>query len=163
MAVQKHYAGAKLREIRQRLGLTQKAFAGQLGVSLPYLNQMENNHRPVSTTVVLALAREFGFDVAELAEGDAVGVGLLLDRPDLLHRPGSEGPEPFAPRRIPGRCMAKGPPLREETSRRPGARPGAPPRSGHWSHRCSSCVARASRSLPILRSPHRPPARDDSG
>ncbi len=71
MATQKLYAGVKLRETRARLGLTQKAFAEKLGVSLPYLNQMENNNRPVSTGVVLALAQEFGFDVAELSTGDA--------------------------------------------------------------------------------------------
>ncbi|HSF64456.1 MAG TPA: helix-turn-helix transcriptional regulator, partial [Paracoccaceae bacterium] len=47
MATQKVYAGMKLRELRARLGLTQKVFAERLGVSLPYLNQMENNHRPV--------------------------------------------------------------------------------------------------------------------
>ena len=68
---QKLYAGAKLRETRTRLGLTQKEFAAKLGVSLPYLNQMENNNRPVSTTVVLALAQEFGFDVTELSTGDS--------------------------------------------------------------------------------------------
>ena len=44
MAVQKLYAGAKLRELRGRLELTQKAFAEKLGVSLPYLNQMENKN-----------------------------------------------------------------------------------------------------------------------
>ena len=71
MATQKLYAGAKLRETRQRIGLTQKAFAARLGVSLPYLNQMENNHRPVSASVVLALAGEFGFDVTELSSGDS--------------------------------------------------------------------------------------------
>ncbi len=71
MAVRKLYAGVKLRETRTRLGLTQKAFAQKLGVSLPYLNQMENNHRPVSATVVLALAGEFGLDVTELSTGDA--------------------------------------------------------------------------------------------
>ena len=71
MATQKLYAGAKLRETRTRIGLTQKAFAEKLGVSLPYLNQMENNNRPVSTGVVLALAQEFGFDVTELSTGDA--------------------------------------------------------------------------------------------
>ena len=68
---QKLYAGAKLRETRQRLGLTQKDFAAKLGVSLPYLNQMENNNRPVSTSVVLSLAQEFGFDVTELSTGDS--------------------------------------------------------------------------------------------
>ncbi len=71
MATKKLYAGAKLRETRQRLGLTQKDFAAKLGVSLPYLNQMENNNRPVSTTVVLSLAQEFGFDVTELSTGDS--------------------------------------------------------------------------------------------
>jgi len=71
MPAQKLYAGAKLRETRQKLALTQKDFAAKLGVSLPYLNQMENNNRPVSTTVVLALAQEFGFDVTELSTGDA--------------------------------------------------------------------------------------------
>ena len=71
MAIQKLYAGAKLRDLRTRLSLTQKEFAAKLGISLPYLNQMENNNRPVSTTVVLSLAQEFGFDVTELGQGDA--------------------------------------------------------------------------------------------
>ncbi len=71
MATQKLYAGVKLRELRSGLGLTQKAFAERLGVSLPYLNQMENNHRPVSSGVLLALAQEFRFDVTELSTGDA--------------------------------------------------------------------------------------------
>jgi predicted transcriptional regulator/transcriptional regulator with XRE-family HTH domain len=70
MAKQKLYAGAKLREVRRKLDLSQKGFAAKLGVSLPYLNQMENNNRPVSTGVVLALAQEFGFDVTELSTGD---------------------------------------------------------------------------------------------
>lgn len=71
MAPRKLYAGVKLRELRTRMGLTQKAFAAKLGISLPYLNQMENNNRPVSTSVVLAMAQEFGFDVTELSVGDA--------------------------------------------------------------------------------------------
>lgn len=70
MAIQKLYAGAKLRELRGRVALTQKEFAARLGVSLPYLNQMENNNRPVSTSVVLGLAQEFSFDVTELQAGD---------------------------------------------------------------------------------------------
>jgi len=70
MATQKLYAGVKLREVRSGLSLTQKDFAQKLGVSLPYLNQMENNNRPVSTGVVLALAQEFSFDVTEFSIGD---------------------------------------------------------------------------------------------
>ena len=71
MAQQKIYAGTKLREIRQRLNMSQKAFAERLGISLPYANQMENNRRPVSTPVVLALAQHFGVDVTELSSGDS--------------------------------------------------------------------------------------------
>ena len=84
MATQKLYAGAKLRELRVRLDLTQKDFAARLGVSLPYLNQMENNNRPVSTTVVLALASEFGLDVTELSSGDSER--LASDLRDFLLR-----------------------------------------------------------------------------
>ncbi|MFY9211517.1 MAG: short-chain fatty acyl-CoA regulator family protein [Aestuariivita sp.] len=85
MATQKLYAGAKLREIRTRMGLTQKAFAEKLGVSLPYLNQMENNNRPVSTTVVLSLAQEFGVDVTELSTGGSER--LVSDMREALSDP----------------------------------------------------------------------------
>lgn len=71
MASHKIYAGASLRETRNRHGLTQRVFADRLGVSLPYLSQMENNHRPVSAGVLLRLASEFSVDVGALAAGDA--------------------------------------------------------------------------------------------
>ncbi len=92
MAPQKLYAGAKLRELRGRIGLTQKGFAEKLGVSLPYLNQMENNNRPVSTTVVLALAQEFGFDVTELQSGDEAR--LVGDMREALADPIFSSPAP---------------------------------------------------------------------
>ncbi|MGJ8594491.1 helix-turn-helix domain-containing protein [Sulfitobacter sp.] len=85
MATQKLYAGAKLREQRLKIGHTQKDFAARLGVSLPYLNQMENNNRPVSTTVVLALASEFGMDVTELSSGDTER--LTSDMQEVLADP----------------------------------------------------------------------------
>ncbi|MCA0202935.1 MAG: short-chain fatty acyl-CoA regulator family protein [Proteobacteria bacterium] len=94
MAVQKLYAGAKLREIRSRLQLTQKEFAARLGVSLPYLNQMENNNRPVSTAVVLALAREFGTDVTELSTGDSER--MVSDLREALADPVFPAPAPSA-------------------------------------------------------------------
>ncbi len=85
MPVQKLYAGTKLRDTRTRLGLTQKDFAAKLGVSLPYLNQMENNRRPVSTGVVLALAHEFDFDVTELSTGDTAR--MVTDMREVLADP----------------------------------------------------------------------------
>ncbi len=92
MAVQKLYAGAKLRELRGRLNITQKVFAERLGVSLPYLNQMENNNRPISTSVVLGLAHEFGFDVTELQTGDEAR--LIGDMREALADPVFTGPAP---------------------------------------------------------------------
>ena len=85
MAIKKLYAGAKLRDMRQRLTLTQKAFAEKLGVSLPYLNQMENNNRPLSSSVILALAQEFGFDVTELSSTDSER--LISDLKEALADP----------------------------------------------------------------------------
>ncbi len=94
MATQKLYAGAKLRETRMRLGLTQKVFADRLGVSLPYLNQMENNHRPVSSAVILSLVQEFGFDVSELGSGD--GERLVSDLREVFADPVFKGEVPPA-------------------------------------------------------------------
>lgn len=85
MAVKKLYAGVKLRETRNKLNLTQKQFAERLSVSLPYLNQMENNNRPVSTSVVLALASEFDFDVTQLRSGDAER--MVVDMREVLTDP----------------------------------------------------------------------------
>ncbi|MFQ8430603.1 helix-turn-helix domain-containing protein [Amaricoccus sp. W119] len=88
----KLYIGAKLREIRVRLALTQAEYAARLGVSLSYLNQMENNHRPVSARVVLSLAEEFGIDVTELAAGTSER--LVADMREALADPvfGDIGP-----------------------------------------------------------------------
>ncbi|MEP5760065.1 MAG: short-chain fatty acyl-CoA regulator family protein [Litoreibacter sp.] len=92
MAQRKLYAGAKLRELRLKLALTQKAFAAKLGVSLPYLNQMENNNRPVSTIVVLAMAQEFGYDITELGTGD--NERILADLREALADPVFSDSEP---------------------------------------------------------------------
>lgn len=100
MAVRKLYAGAKLREVRTRIGLTQTDFAARLGISLPYLNQMENNNRPVSTAVVLALAREFGFDVTELGAGD--DERLVSDMREALADPVFADAVPMADLRLTG-------------------------------------------------------------
>ncbi|MCF6273086.1 MAG: short-chain fatty acyl-CoA regulator family protein [Rhodobacteraceae bacterium] len=93
MATQKLYAGVKLREVRQKRGLTQKTFAEKLGISLSYLNQMENNHRPISATVVLAMAQEFGFDVTELSVAEADR--MVVDMREALADPLFGDPPPL--------------------------------------------------------------------
>ena len=98
MATQKLYAGVKLRELRGRLRLTQKTFAQKLDVSLPYLNQMENNHRPISAGVVLGLAQEFGMDVTELTTGDSERI--VTDMREALADPVFTAPPPLADLRL---------------------------------------------------------------
>ncbi|MFO1139920.1 MAG: short-chain fatty acyl-CoA regulator family protein [Paracoccus sp. (in: a-proteobacteria)] len=98
MGTQKIYAGASLRETRGRAGLTQRAFADRLGVSLPYLSQMENNHRPVSAGVLLRLASEFSVDLGAMAVGDADR--MVLDMAEALADPLFDAAPPRADLRL---------------------------------------------------------------
>ncbi|MDO5648246.1 short-chain fatty acyl-CoA regulator family protein [Paracoccus sp. (in: a-proteobacteria)] len=98
MATQKIYAGSALRDTRARAGLTQRRFADTLGVSLPYLSQMENNHRPISAGVLLRLAQEFGVDLGTLAAGDAER--MVIDMQEALADPLFDGAPPLADLRL---------------------------------------------------------------
>ncbi|MDO5632600.1 MAG: short-chain fatty acyl-CoA regulator family protein [Paracoccus sp. (in: a-proteobacteria)] len=98
MALQKIYGGAALRETRARASLSQRAFAERLGVSLPYLSQMENNHRPISAGVLLRLAQEFGTDLASLASGDAER--MVIDLQEALADPLFDSAPPLADLRL---------------------------------------------------------------
>jgi len=98
MATQKIYAGVALRETRARAGLTQRAFADRLGVSLPYLSQMENNHRPVSAGVLLKLASEFSVDLGAMAVGDAER--MVMDMAEALADPLFDNAPPRADLRL---------------------------------------------------------------
>lgn len=98
MATQKIYAGASLRETRARAGLSQRQFADRLGVSLPYLSQMENNHRPISAGVLLRLAQEFGIDLSVLAAGDADR--MVIDMQEALADPLFDTVPPLADLRL---------------------------------------------------------------
>ena len=83
--VRKIYAGARLAEIRQGLGLTQTAFAKELNVSLSYLNQMERNNRPVSRDLISALSELYGVDVSLFSMDEADR--LMVDLREILADP----------------------------------------------------------------------------
>lgn len=59
----KLFIGRKVREIRESRQLSQSAFAERLGISTSYLNQIENNQRPVSASVLVLLAERFQIDL----------------------------------------------------------------------------------------------------
>ena len=65
--LKKIFAGAQIRNMRQTHRMTQAEFAQKLGVSTSYLNQIENNNRSLSASVILSLFNEFGFDLSQLA------------------------------------------------------------------------------------------------
>ncbi|NBN64960.1 DUF2083 domain-containing protein [Microvirga tunisiensis] len=66
----KLFAGHVLRKLRERAGLTQVAFASRLDLSPSYVNQLESNIRPMSASVLIAVSREFGADLASFEASD---------------------------------------------------------------------------------------------
>ena len=70
MAIGKLYIGRKVRKLREDQQLTQAHFAERIGISTSYLNQIENNQRPVSAAVLLSLAEKFHIDISSLSSGE---------------------------------------------------------------------------------------------
>lgn len=65
------FIGEKLRSLREEQQLTQARFAEKLGISTSYLNQLENNQRHATATVLLGLAEHFSVDIASLSRQDS--------------------------------------------------------------------------------------------
>ncbi len=82
---QKFFAGTQIRRLRESQSLTQASFAERLAISASYLNQIENNQRPVTAPVLLALAQAFSIDLAEFAREDTEH--LLHDLKEALADP----------------------------------------------------------------------------
>ena len=68
---QKIFAGAKIRHVRDAAGLNQATFAERVGISASYLNQIENNQRPLTAQVMVALAQTFSLDIGTFAHEDS--------------------------------------------------------------------------------------------
>ena len=92
MRARKLFIGGKVRAIRGEHGLTQAGFAQKLGISTSYLNQIENNQRHVSASVLLALAEAFAVDITTLSDQDSDR--LLADVSEALADPVSGGTQP---------------------------------------------------------------------
>lgn len=65
--MQKMYAGARLRTLRENRGLSQTAMAKLLGLSVSYVNQLENDQRPLTVRVLLELNATFDLDMGFFA------------------------------------------------------------------------------------------------
>ncbi len=66
----KLFIGRQVRDLREAHKATQAQFAERIGISTSYLNQIENNQRPVSATVLVALAEKFKINLGELSSGE---------------------------------------------------------------------------------------------
>jgi transcriptional regulator with XRE-family HTH domain len=65
-AVAKMFSGARLRRLRnERVRLTQAALAQALDLSTSYVNQLENDQRPITVPVLIALTERFDLHAAE--------------------------------------------------------------------------------------------------
>jgi len=66
----KTFMGLRLRRLRAERGITQASLARSLGISASYLNQIENNQRPLTVPVLLKLNAAFGLDVQLFSDAD---------------------------------------------------------------------------------------------
>ncbi|WP_031936391.1 short-chain fatty acyl-CoA regulator family protein [Prescottella defluvii] len=90
--MQKIYGGPRLRRLREERGLTQLALARILDLSASYVNQLENDQRPLTVPVLLKLNAMFDLDVHFFAaESDA---RLAADLQDVLTALGSSSASP---------------------------------------------------------------------
>jgi predicted transcriptional regulator/transcriptional regulator with XRE-family HTH domain len=69
-SVEKTYAGARLRHLRESRAMSQTELAGLLEISPSYLNQIEHNARPLTVPVLLRLTATFGLDAEFFADND---------------------------------------------------------------------------------------------
>lgn len=83
--MKKTFMGVRLKRLREERQLTQAALAAKLGISLSYLNQLENNQRPLTLPVLLALNSSFGLDVQSFSDDDEAR--LISDLRETLADP----------------------------------------------------------------------------
>jgi len=86
----KMFMGVRLRRLREERRMTQAALAAALGLSPSYLNQLENNQRPLTVAVLLKLNAVFGLDVQMFSDEDEARLLAQLREACLDAAPGEE-------------------------------------------------------------------------
>lgn len=85
----KTFMGVRLRKLRAERGMTQVALAQALGLSPSYLNQLEQNQRPLTVAVLLRISRTLGVDVQQFSEDEEARLVSGM-RDALADNPGGE-------------------------------------------------------------------------
>jgi len=87
--MKKTFAGMRLRKLRSERGMSQMALAQALGLSPSYLNQIEQNQRPLTVPVLLKISQALGVDVQQFSDDEEAR--LVADmRAALADNPGGE-------------------------------------------------------------------------
>ncbi|WP_198970788.1 short-chain fatty acyl-CoA regulator family protein [Xylophilus sp. ASV27] len=87
--MKKTFMGVRLRRLRAERGLSQIAMAQALGISPSYLNQLEQNQRPLTVAVLLKVSRTLGVDVQQFSEDEEARLVVEM-RDALADNPGGE-------------------------------------------------------------------------
>lgn len=85
----KTFMGVRLRTLRAERGLTQVALAQMLGLSPSYLNQIEQNQRPLTVAVLLRISKTLGVDVQQFSDDEEARLVASM-REALADNPGGE-------------------------------------------------------------------------
>lgn len=88
--MRKLFMGVRLRALREQRQLTQQLMAQQLDISPSYLNQIENNERPLTVQVLLRLQSRMGVDPQFFSEDE--DARLLAQVRDVIVDTGGEVP-----------------------------------------------------------------------
>lgn len=83
--------GVRLRSLRAERGLSQVALAQLLGLSPSYLNQLEQNQRPLTVPVLLKIHRALGVDIQQFSDEEQAR--LVAGLREAL----ADAPEPISP------------------------------------------------------------------
>jgi predicted transcriptional regulator/transcriptional regulator with XRE-family HTH domain len=67
----KLYCGPKVRDLREKRGLTQRQLAGLVNISASYLNQIEGNYRPLTGKILIKISDALGVRHASFSEDSA--------------------------------------------------------------------------------------------
>lgn len=88
--MKKTFMGIRLKRLREERGLTQVALARALELSPSYLNQLEQNQRPLTVPVLLKIHQVFNIDVQWFSENDEAR--LIADLRELFLGAPEENP-----------------------------------------------------------------------
>lgn len=90
--MKKTFMGVRLRRLRAERGMSQIAMAHALGLSPSYLNQLEQNQRPLTVAVLLKVQRTLGIDIQQFSEDEETRLlagirDALADAPEAISLP----------------------------------------------------------------------------